>query len=572
MPDSLKELVRQLGDIRTSFGPRAAAQRTKLLHRASRRSPNSASSLAAYHELLLFAAAYPDNPSSLRRIQFELKRVATFAPKLSRTAPERERLDESGIHGLIVEASFSLDLLYWLRDFVGRDVDINWDLIEDAETIEDFLEANIFRAAGDSIHHEGLFTHQLLDLVRGGRKTSSLQWLLTELKQELSAGYISDRAFDSLDVGVRFKLRRPDLSSTFLRFPRRKVSYQTSELSKKFRVAEMVARPIRQRTRPLPQKEALRLIDLARATLCIRGRETDPVTYANPKEITLCRLESGIDVALFGLLPKRRLSIESYIGFVVAKNRIPVGYGGAWILGQRAEIGVNIFAPFRGGESALIFAQIMRVYHQMFGPKLFLVAPYQFGQGNDEGLASGAFWFYYRLGFRPVDPKLAALAEREAALRLKNPKYRSSSRILRRLTDNKLSFPLKAGEKTEELDLACIGLAVANFLGKKFNGRVRLAECLCTQRFKRDFGRSLFRKRNPDEIDGLARLSVLAAALPNLKHWSSSEVKLLGQVLLRKGGTREADFIKAVQEHPKLIKGLSELEHIGRKIGKRYSH
>ena len=32
----------------------------------------------------------------------------------------------------------------------------------------------------------------------------------------------------------------------------------------------------------------------------------------------------------------------------------------------------------------------------------FVVKPYQFGKGNPEGLKSGAFWFYYRLGFRPV--------------------------------------------------------------------------------------------------------------------------------------------------------------------------
>ena len=35
----------------------------------------------------------------------------------------------------------------------------------------------------------------------------------------------------------------------------------------------------------------------------------------------------------------------------------------------------------------------------------FVVEPSQFGGTNKEGLLSGAFWFYYRLGFRPIDPR-----------------------------------------------------------------------------------------------------------------------------------------------------------------------
>ena len=55
--------------------------------------------------------------------------------------------------------------------------------------------------------------------------------------------------------------------------------------------------------------------------------ETDPITYANPREVTLVRLERGIDIALFGSVPERRLPIESFFGFVIAKNRVPIGYG-----------------------------------------------------------------------------------------------------------------------------------------------------------------------------------------------------------------------------------------------------
>ncbi len=76
------------------------------------------------------------------------------------------------------------------------------------------------------------------------------------------------------------------------------------------------------------------------------------------------------------------------------KNGVPVGYGGGWPFLATCRTGTNVFAPFRGGESSWLFAQVLRAYRQHFGVKRFVVEPYQFGAGNREGLLSGAFWFY----------------------------------------------------------------------------------------------------------------------------------------------------------------------------------
>ena len=45
----------------------------------------------------------------------------------------------------------------------------------------------------------------------------------------------------------------------------------------------------------------------------------------------------------------------------------------------------------------------------MFGSDTFAIYPYQLGHENDEGLDSGAWWFYYKLGFRPREPRIAPL-------------------------------------------------------------------------------------------------------------------------------------------------------------------
>lgn len=124
-----------------------------------------------------------------------------------------------------------------------------------------------------------------------------------------------------------------------------------------------------------------------------------------------------------------RLPIDTYIGFFAFKNQIPYAYGGTWLLGSTAKIGLNIFPSYRGGESTWFFAQLMRVYYQEFKPDYFIAEPYQIGRGNPEGIASGAFWFYYKLGFRSLTHSHRLFASKEfdklsSGKRKKTPKKR----------------------------------------------------------------------------------------------------------------------------------------------------
>src|SRR6185436_9582461 len=110
-------------------------------------------------------------------------------------------------------------------------------------------------------------------------------------------------------------------------------------------------------------------------------------------------------------------------------------YGGGWPFLGTCKIGVNIFAPFRGGESALLFGQVLRVYRQCFGVGRFVAEPSQFGGTNREGLRSGAFWFYYRLGFRPINRDAARRASDVWSRMAGQSGYRLSERQLRTFTD-----------------------------------------------------------------------------------------------------------------------------------------
>jgi hypothetical protein len=71
----------------------------------------------------------------------------------------------------------------------------------------------------------------------------------------------------------------------------------------------------------------------------------------------------------------------------------------------------------------------------LLGVTLFTVDPYQLGLHNEEAIESGAFWFYRKLGFRPVDADVAKLLATEEKRLRSNPDYRTPARTLRRLAD-----------------------------------------------------------------------------------------------------------------------------------------
>ncbi len=149
--------------------------------------------------------------------------------------------------------------------------------------------------------------------------------------------------------------------------------------------------------RALTRAQRRQVLDAGRAMLASLGRETDALAAAEPDGVEYHVLGRGVAIALYTMAPGRRLPLDSHVGFMLFKNSLPVGYGGAWPFLGTAKIGVNIFAPYRGGESAHLFCQVLRVYRQRFGIDHFIAEPSQFGGGNREGLESGAFWFYYRL-------------------------------------------------------------------------------------------------------------------------------------------------------------------------------
>ena len=163
----------------------------------------------------------------------------------------------------------------------------------------------------------------------------------------------------------------------------------------------------------LSPRQGEKAIDMARAASTIRYRELYGFTHADPKHVYRAELGRGVELFLMGLPQEKRLPLRACHAAMIYKNGVPIGYFEGLSLFERMESGFNLYYTFRDGETAWLYARTLNVMHQFLGVTAFSLDPYQIGHENEEGIESGAFWFYRKLGFRPMrNESVAARAER----------------------------------------------------------------------------------------------------------------------------------------------------------------
>jgi len=127
---------------------------------------------------------------------------------------------------------------------------------------------------------------------------------------------------------------------------------------------------------------------------------------------------------------------------MIYKNGVAIGYFEGLSLFERMESGFNLYYTFRDGETAWLYARILNVMHHFVGVTAFSLDPYQIGFENEEGIESGAFWFYRKLGFRPTDRDVLELALREEEKIRTRKGYRTAAATLRKLARSPMIFEL----------------------------------------------------------------------------------------------------------------------------------
>ncbi len=457
--------------------------------------------------------------------------------------PRGTALHNSGIAGTPVVAAFSLAITCWLVKRFGADVTLE-SVDGDPELVMALLEPTLDPMEQEVLSEQPLRWPAWRERHLGRGRAAQLRRLMHLVIRLPGEPAEQEASFAAMRIFVRWKIAPEAPVLTTGRFAVGDLHFHPGKLRRRAPPAA-AWREGAGRLARLDIDDRRALVDLARGTLAALLSETEPFSYASESEVELHELGRGIQVALFPCIPAKKLALEAYVGYLVLKNHVPVAYGGGWVLGRQARFGINVLLPFRGGESAVLLTQLLRVYAHRFGLKCFLVEPFQIGKGNADGIRSGAFWFYWRLGFRPRQPDLLAVARAEAR-RLLAPGTRTAPALLRRLSESVMMWETPLTERWDPIDMDQIGAQVSRYILTEFDGDRAAAEAAAAHAL------------------GLTdrRLAVLLAALAPEKGWTAAELRQLNTIMARKDRA-EMNQAMALQKHRGLFSTLAKGMAIG---------
>ncbi|CAN5448914.1 hypothetical protein BH11BAC2_BH11BAC2_00480 [soil metagenome] len=535
------EYFQRLQIVQQAFDDAGSKEKKEVLRKISSCPLPLKKSLRNYYDLLLFFMGYPEEKEIYLLAQQELQRVTAFL----RESPEPAKntnLKNTGLPFTTIEASFGFDLVCWLVERFPLEISL-LSIDTSAEQCDEIFSMLLPEAIrNERDNRKILSTSQQLLKFAGKNKQQHLPWLINLFRNAVLTSEVKTYLFSELIVYIRFRIGEDFFMMLDESVCQGKIFYHEEGLFKKPELLKILShKKLNEFKLSITAKEEL--VERSKATLFTLLRETDPVTKAWIPATELFDLGRGLYAGLFTLDHASRLSIESYIGYLAYKNSVPITYGGAWITGNHARIGVNIFPWFRGGESALTFLQIIRLYHQSFGVLSFSVEPYQIGKNNSDGIKSGAFWFYYKLGFRPEQPILKKIAADETLKMAKQKGYRSSSKTLQQLADS--IMVLRINQNTDSLlDSSSISLTMISFVKEKFNGDYAKAEQQCSKRLMMLL--KISKKDIADEgvRNGFRKLSIFLGAITQFELTTARQKSVIRKLLLAKGMSHERDFIE----------------------------
>lgn len=509
---------------------------------------------------LLASLAFPGSTEAFRDAERRALELA-HARRALRAATLHEG-DDSGHDGTTSRHTFDLGVTEWLVKRFPDDVEIDWRDSAASDAVDKLLRPLVRRAEEDGFDSESLAMRDWVRTARGHAWPSDLAWLLDALRDGNES--LSRRSADWEEAALPLIWKLRGAGVLHARLP--VVSPVTRATFRKTpkHPPRLIAKPLA-KIRCLPPSQADRVIQVARETLAVRCREVHAISYANRDEVWLADLGVGTSIAVIGVLPELRLSLEANYGFVLFSNGVPVGYGGVSPLFRQANTGINIFAPFRGTEAGMLWVRALQAFHSLFGSKRFIANPFQVGGGNPEAIESGAFWFYHRLGFRPSSPVLAALADAELAHRQRDRSYRSPASILKQLAGADLVLTLPGFDPADAFDEAWLA-QVALHGTARIASEGRVPRHIAVGRIARRVATTLGKPRSSgtrEERAAFESLAPVVDAIPSLGTWSAKERRLVASTMCAKGRPHERDFVLASAKSPWLFWALAKLARAG---------
>ena len=514
-----------------------------------------AESLIRLHDLLLFFRAFPPGSQVLKladallgKIETKVKAVLAAGTDPDDFAPE----DVAGIVGTVVEATFSYPMVCWLVEHHAKAIAIQW---EDYE--RDPQRGLIWPRFFPLMEEDSLIEANVpyLDWLKAARgRQHELPWLIQQFQRLPISEKERGALYDSLEIMVRWDMSGSRASRTLARKQVRQFYFHREPLIQRRQVsfADELSKPALP-VKPLPQQQAEKTLGLMKETLGVRYRELYGISNADPAWVVQSNIGRGAEIYLCGLPPEKRLPLRAYLAGFTVKNGVPINYFECSSLFDWTEIGFNTFPAYRDGETAWVYAQTLRLLKQLHGTNAISVYPYQIGDENEEAIASGAFWFYRKLGFRSMDHELEKLAQVEEKKVQANPKYRTPARTLRRLSKANVVYELPDAERGawDQFSIRSVGLAVQRRMARDFGGDADSMRAATTMQLARQLRVNPL-KLKAHERPAFADFAMVINLVPDFARWSSEEKVALRAIIAAKSAKTEQQYQRLLQKHSRL--------------------
>jgi hypothetical protein len=561
----LVQLLHQLEQLKLTFNSRSPKQIERLLTLIERALTPDAESLIRFHELLLFLRAYPQSAAIANKTESLLR---DFGRRV-REAVEREEdlssLDHpemSGIAGRDVVDTFSYYVVSGLVARYPRQTEFYWEWFEDENRLGETWPRLMPLLEEDAFVEANIPYRSWLRAARGA--ATEVAWLIRRFNLLPIGPAAKAELYDSQKLYVQWTLPYR-VTRTGMRLPAKlrgsKTFYHREPLLQRRDVSfkDELSKPTPPLER-LSKSNGETILNLARDASTVRYRELYGFTHGDSRRVIKVHLGRGVDLFVTSLPPDVRLPLRAYHAAMIFKNQVPIGYFEGLSLFERMESGFNLYYTFREGETAWLYAKTLNVMRRLFAVTTFVLDPYQVGFENEEGIESGAFWFYRKLGFRPTDARLQKLAEKEEEKIRERKTYRTSRATLRKLAVSPMIFELdsKRVGDWDRFQGREIGFAVQREMARRFSGdalkmrseAVRFAERLLKIN-------ALRLSENEQKI--FSDFAIVLLLIPEIEKWSLDERQLLLKIIQAKTRADEGKYLRLLQTHERLRRAVIAL-------------
>ncbi|HEV2828921.1 MAG TPA: hypothetical protein VGW76_15105 [Pyrinomonadaceae bacterium] len=563
MSNSFNQLLDQLDKFKSRFGSREHLAVERLVTRLSGKKITDVEALIRFHEILLFLSAYPQSPRSRRLAESQLRGFANRVAALRTAEVDLTALDNpevSGIAGTAIVDTFTYYIVRWLLKVHPSQVAFDWDWFDDSNRLSETWPRFMPLLDEDALVEANVPYQEWLRAAKG--RTKEVPWLFERFESLAKPERETAELYDSQNLFVSW-MPSYRATRTGMRLPvnEKQIFYhrgpliQRRDISLRDELRKPGTPPV---LKLLSPKRGEKILDLTREASTVRYRELYGFTHGDPRRIFHANIGRGVDIFVMGVPPDKRLPLRAYHAAMIFKNGVPVAYFEGLSFFERMESGFNLYYTFREGETAWLYAQTLHIFHHLLGVSVFTLDPYQVGYENEEGIESGAFWFYRKLGFRPTSPEVMKLVLNEEKRIAARPGYRTSARMLRRLAESPMIFELEQTHSGDwdNFQLRNIGLAVQRRMAAKYQGDAKKLRSAATADLMHELDLP-----DDDGLVGSAAFNDFAVALSpgDLSAWNAAEKRSLAQVVRAKAASDESRYLKLMQRHVRLRNAMINL-------------